>query len=173
MSIFLMIQLSKYSFLSSWQGICVQAQSFQEVLRSPAHLRVEMNHHGASKNVPAGTTESSVGIHARAVKTALRFKVPWGTARRISWMKIFCKEFEKSGSYIHEMFNNLFKLTEIYMAKSYHQIYIHYIFSTKKRAPMIEPKFKKRLWSYIAGIGAEQGYPVISAGGMADMYICL
>ena len=54
------------------------------------------------------------------------------------------------------------------MAKSYHQIYIHYIFSTKKRAPMIEPKFEKRLWSYIAGIGAEQGYPVISAGGMAD-----
>lgn len=54
------------------------------------------------------------------------------------------------------------------MANSYHQIYIHYIFSTKNRQPLIQSHFEKRLWKYIAGIGNHQGYPIISVGGMAD-----
>lgn len=54
------------------------------------------------------------------------------------------------------------------MADSYHQIYIHYIFSTKNRQPLIQSYFEKRLWKYIAGIGNHQGFPVIAIGGTAD-----
>ncbi|MEX0648377.1 MAG: IS200/IS605 family transposase [Balneolaceae bacterium] len=54
------------------------------------------------------------------------------------------------------------------MANTFYQVYIHYIFSTKNRKPLIRPEFEKRLWSYISGIGNEQGYPVLAIGGMAD-----
>ncbi len=54
------------------------------------------------------------------------------------------------------------------MANSYHQVYVHYIFSTKNRKPLIQPKFEKRLWSYTSTIGKNKGYPVIAAGGMGD-----
>ena len=54
------------------------------------------------------------------------------------------------------------------MGKSFHQIYVHYVFSTKKRQPIIHPDYEKKLWSYISGIGKQQGYPVLAAGGMAD-----
>ncbi len=54
------------------------------------------------------------------------------------------------------------------MANSYTQIYIHYIFSTKNREPLILPEYENRLWRYIAGIGKNHGIPVICAGGVAD-----
>lgn len=54
------------------------------------------------------------------------------------------------------------------MAKTYHQIYIHYIFSTKNRHPLIQPEFENRLYKYISGIGHEQGFPILAAGGMGD-----
>ena len=54
------------------------------------------------------------------------------------------------------------------MANSYHQIYIHYIFSTKNHHPLIQPDFEKRLYKYISGIGREQEFPVLASGGMAD-----
>lgn len=54
------------------------------------------------------------------------------------------------------------------MANSYNQTYVHFIFSTKKRKPLIKPDFEKRLWSYIAGIGKQNGFHVITSGGMPD-----
>jgi len=54
------------------------------------------------------------------------------------------------------------------MAGSYHQTYIHYIFSTKNRHHLILPENEKRLWSYICGIGINNGYSVISVGGVSD-----
>lgn len=54
------------------------------------------------------------------------------------------------------------------MANSFQQIYIHYVFSTKNRKPLIKPVFEKRLWAYIGGIGREKRFPVIICGGMPD-----
>ncbi|NBC65843.1 MAG: IS200/IS605 family transposase [Bacteroidetes bacterium] len=54
------------------------------------------------------------------------------------------------------------------MANSYDQIYVHSIFSTKRRQSLILPHFEKRVWKYISGIGKQKGFPIIAIGGMAD-----
>lgn len=54
------------------------------------------------------------------------------------------------------------------MADSYRKVYIHYVFSTKQRQPIIKPEFEKKLWSYIGGIGREIKCPVLACGGMPD-----
>jgi len=54
------------------------------------------------------------------------------------------------------------------MNQAFYQLYVHYVFSTKKRLPLIKPNFEKRLWAYIAGIGKKYGVHVIQAGGTAD-----
>lgn len=54
------------------------------------------------------------------------------------------------------------------MANSFNQTYIHFVFSTKNRKPLINPEFEKRLWAYIAGIGKQNGFNVITSGGMPD-----
>jgi putative transposase len=54
------------------------------------------------------------------------------------------------------------------MANTFTQIYIHYIFSTKKRKPLIQPHMEKRLFAYIGGTAREYGYTVIANGGMPD-----
>ncbi len=51
------------------------------------------------------------------------------------------------------------------MANTYHQLYIHYIFSTKNHHPLIQPEFEKRLYKCISGIGREQGFPILAAEG--------
>jgi REP element-mobilizing transposase RayT len=54
------------------------------------------------------------------------------------------------------------------MANSYLQVYIHYIFSTKNRKPLIKPEFEKKLFAYIGGIGRKMKTPVLVCGGMPD-----
>ncbi|MEX2347783.1 MAG: IS200/IS605 family transposase [Balneolaceae bacterium] len=54
------------------------------------------------------------------------------------------------------------------MANSYNQTYVHFVFSTKNRNPLIKPEFEKRLWAYIAGIGKQNGFHIITSGGMPD-----
>ncbi|MCK4388714.1 MAG: transposase [Desulfobacterales bacterium] len=38
------------------------------------------------------------------------------------------------------------------MANSYISLYVHYVFSTKERLPLIVPEIQNRLWAYIGGI---------------------
>jgi putative transposase len=54
------------------------------------------------------------------------------------------------------------------MANTFTQIYIHYIFSTKKRKPLIHPHMEKRLFAYIGVTTREYGYTVIANGGLPD-----
>ncbi len=54
------------------------------------------------------------------------------------------------------------------MSHALYKFYIHYVFSTKKRVPLIKPDFEKRLWAYMAGIGKKYDVQVIQAGGTAD-----
>mgnify|MGYP005863601073 CR=1 FL=1 len=54
------------------------------------------------------------------------------------------------------------------MSHALYKFYIHYVFSTKKRLPLIKSDFEKRLWSYMAGIGKKYDVQVIQAGGTAD-----
>lgn len=54
------------------------------------------------------------------------------------------------------------------MAHSFNQVYIHFVFSTKHRKPLIKPEFEKQLWAYIGGIGKHNGFHIITCGGMPD-----
>jgi len=54
------------------------------------------------------------------------------------------------------------------MANTYVRVIVHYIWSTKGRAPMINPSIEERLWSYIAGIANERGLRTIKVGGVED-----
>lgn len=47
-------------------------------------------------------------------------------------------------------------------------LYVHIIFSTKFREPMIHDEIEKRLQKYFTGIGRNQGFSVIKSGGMQD-----
>ena len=54
------------------------------------------------------------------------------------------------------------------MAQSLAQIYVHLVFSTKGRAPLIAAPAITQLHAYIAGSLAGVGCPVVSVGGVAD-----
>ena len=54
------------------------------------------------------------------------------------------------------------------MPQSFASIHLHIIFSTKDRAPMIDPDLAPRLFDYIGGIVRERGCKLIEAGGMPD-----
>ena len=45
---------------------------------------------------------------------------------------------------------------------------VHVIFSAKDRRPWIAPEHQRRLWTYIIGIGKNNGIPVLAIGGMED-----
>ena len=45
---------------------------------------------------------------------------------------------------------------------------IHFVWSTAKREPMIDPIWKDRLYSYIGGILKAQNAKLICAGGVSD-----
>lgn len=54
------------------------------------------------------------------------------------------------------------------MKKTHSQIYIHFIFSTKKRENLILPHIEKRLWSYIGAVSRRMGINPIAIGGTSD-----
>ncbi|MCP4352451.1 MAG: IS200/IS605 family transposase [Desulfobacterales bacterium] len=54
------------------------------------------------------------------------------------------------------------------MANSYISIYIHYVFSTKERLPLISPEIRERLWAYMGGIAREKQMKALAIGGTAD-----
>ncbi len=54
------------------------------------------------------------------------------------------------------------------MANSYLKVYIHYVFSTKYREPLISPSFEKQLWAYMATIAREIHVEPIAINGTED-----
>jgi putative transposase len=54
------------------------------------------------------------------------------------------------------------------MANSYLKVYVHYVFSTKNREPMILSSFEKELWAYIAGVSREINVDPIIINGVED-----
>lgn len=54
------------------------------------------------------------------------------------------------------------------MAQSLAQVYIHLVFSTKNRQPVIAKALQPRIWAYLAGIAKEMDCPAISIDGVED-----
>lgn len=54
------------------------------------------------------------------------------------------------------------------MAHSYLAVYLHIVFSTKGRLPLITPEVQKPLWRYLAGIARNHGMKALAIGGMRD-----
>jgi len=54
------------------------------------------------------------------------------------------------------------------MPHTYSQNYLHVVFSTKERRKLITKELQPKLWSYMAGIGRNNGFLVLANGGMED-----
>lgn len=54
------------------------------------------------------------------------------------------------------------------MAHSFHCLYVHIIFSTKDRLPLIPKDQQRRLWRYLGGILKNHGMKSVAIGGMPD-----
>lgn len=54
------------------------------------------------------------------------------------------------------------------MANTYSKLYIHYIFSTKHRHPVIKPEFEEKLCSYLGGIAQKNHMLSIIISGTCD-----
>lgn len=54
------------------------------------------------------------------------------------------------------------------MPQSFVCFYVHLIFSTKNREPLIEESWAQRLYDYVGGIAQKQGSVLVGAGGMPD-----
>ena len=56
------------------------------------------------------------------------------------------------------------------MGNSYVSFYMHYIFSTKQRLPLIVPEIQDRLWPYMVGIARQNNLKALAVGGYAGSY---
>lgn len=54
------------------------------------------------------------------------------------------------------------------MAETYASLYVHLVFSTKYREPIMRPDLRPRLWRYLGGIAREEEMKAIEVGGTAD-----
>ncbi len=54
------------------------------------------------------------------------------------------------------------------MSNSYLKVYIHYVFSTKRREPLISPVFEKQLWAYMVTIAREINVEPLIINGVED-----
>jgi putative transposase len=54
------------------------------------------------------------------------------------------------------------------VGNSYVSLYIHYVFSTKNRLPLIFPEIQDRLWPYMVGIAKQNNMKALAVGGMPD-----
>ncbi len=54
------------------------------------------------------------------------------------------------------------------MASTYSMLYVHLVFSTKKRRHLLLPGTRERVWAYIAGIAKENRIMPVEIGGVVD-----
>lgn len=54
------------------------------------------------------------------------------------------------------------------MEKTYSQLYIHVVFSVQQRAPLINKRWRDRLFQYITAIVQNHGHKMLAIGGVED-----
>ena len=54
------------------------------------------------------------------------------------------------------------------MANSYISLYIHYVFSTKERQPLLVPEIQDRVWAYMGGVARKNKMKALAVGGTKD-----
>src|SRR5438874_2626310 len=54
------------------------------------------------------------------------------------------------------------------MPQSFAAMYVHLVFSTKNRAPTLQPAWATRLYDYVGGIVSHRHGVLLAAGGMTD-----
>jgi putative transposase len=54
------------------------------------------------------------------------------------------------------------------MANSYTSLFVHVIFSTKNREPLLKSPWRERLFAYMGGIARENKNKAVSIGGAMD-----
>ncbi|HAK76106.1 MAG TPA: IS200/IS605 family transposase [Runella sp.] len=54
------------------------------------------------------------------------------------------------------------------MADVFSQIYLHIVFSPKRREALIHPSWEERLYKYITGVVQSRGNKMLAIGGMPD-----
>lgn len=54
------------------------------------------------------------------------------------------------------------------MANTYTKIYIHLVFSVKRRKNLIHPEWQDELYKYICGIALAKNQKILAIGGVAD-----
>jgi REP element-mobilizing transposase RayT len=54
------------------------------------------------------------------------------------------------------------------MADTFTAINVHFVFSTKNRAPLIDESLQERLWAFMGGIARENRMKARCIGGIAD-----
>jgi REP element-mobilizing transposase RayT len=54
------------------------------------------------------------------------------------------------------------------MSHTYVASFVHCVFSTKGRRPVISPETQSRLWSFLGGIARKNGFKAVAIGGTAD-----
>jgi REP element-mobilizing transposase RayT len=54
------------------------------------------------------------------------------------------------------------------MATTFISIYIHFVFSTKKRQPLIVQTIRPRLWAFMGGIARQNKMVALAVGGTAN-----
>src|SRR4051812_30279333 len=57
---------------------------------------------------------------------------------------------------------------ELPVPQSLASVYLHVVFSTKNRTPLITPGIRARLYPYLAGIALGNGTKLLGLGGMPD-----
>src|SRR4051812_13632889 len=55
-----------------------------------------------------------------------------------------------------------------HMAQSFTSVYLHIIFSTRERLPLIPTEQQRKLWSYVGGILKNHGMKGLAIGGIDD-----
>lgn len=54
------------------------------------------------------------------------------------------------------------------MSQSFYQIYLHIVFSTKNRQPLLDESIRSRVHAYLATIARDYGCPFVHVGGVED-----
>ena len=54
------------------------------------------------------------------------------------------------------------------MANTYTSVNVHFVFSTKNRAPCITANMQERFWAFMGGIARENQMKALCIGGIAD-----
>ncbi len=101
---------------------------------------------------------------------SLRHIVPLGTRCRLKNMdsRYYCPIGTKPYSNAKRFHLYYLQTNTIFMANTYTQIHIQFVFAVKNRQSLIQKEWKEDLHKYITGIVANQGHKLLAISGMSD-----